>query len=335
MRFNLRHCVWEITLGCCFSCKYCGSSANGKKRENELTTGECIDVAEQLKNLGCRRVSLIGGEVFMRNDWSTIVESLTSRGIKTCIITNGFLFKDEHIERLKEINIESVAVSLDGPREVHDKYRQAGSYDRAVRAINMLSAAGIPVSVISTLNSENAAQLEDFYPIVSGFDIFAWQIQACSPMGNAAKAGIDYAFDFGEVIRFVERHMYSAPFAMGIAHNIGYYTDAEPYLRGNFNGAPFRGCTAGLDGIGIDSIGNVRGCESMYDDCFIEGNLREKSLAEIWNNPDGFAYNRKFTPDMLTGKCKACDKARYCAAGCRSYNHFVHGKLYESPFCAR
>ena len=129
--------------------------------------------------------------------------------------------------------------------------------------------------------------------------------------------------------------MYSAPFAMGIAHNIGYYTDAEPYLRGNFNGAPFRGCTAGLDGIGIDSIGNVRGCESMYDDCFIEGNLREKSLAEIWNNPDGFAYNRKFTPDLLTGKCKACDKARYCAAGCRSYNHFVHGKLYESPFCAR
>ena len=52
MNFRLRHCVWEITLGCCFSCKYCGSSADGKKRENELTTEECIDVAKQLKELG-------------------------------------------------------------------------------------------------------------------------------------------------------------------------------------------------------------------------------------------------------------------------------------------
>ena len=336
MTFTLRHCVWEITLACCFSCKYCGSSADGKKRENELTTEECIDVAKQLKDLGCRRVSLIGGEVFMRSDWSTIVESLTSRGIKTCIITNGFLFKDEHIRQLKDVNIESVAVSLDGPREIHDKYRQTGSYDRAVRAIGMLSDAGIPVSVISTLNKENAARLEEFFPTVASFNIFAWQLQACSPMGNAAKAGIDYAFDFGEVIAFVEKRMYDVPFALGVAHNIGYFTDNDDRIRGNrAGGSGFSGCTAGLDAIGIDSIGNVRGCESMYDDRFIEGNLRERSLADIWNDPDAFAYNRKFTPDLLTGKCKACDKAKYCAAGCRSYNYFVHGKIYESPYCAR
>jgi radical SAM protein with 4Fe4S-binding SPASM domain len=309
---------------------------NGQKRRDELTTEECIDVAKQLKELGCRRVSLIGGEVFMRRDWDVIVDALTSRGIVTCIITNGFLFREEHIRRLKELNIESVAVSLDGPKDVHDKYRQEGSYDRAVRAIGMLSGAGIPVSVITTLNHENAERLEDFFPIVSGFDIFAWQLQACSPMGNAAKAGIDFAFDFGEVIRFVERHMYNVPFAMGVAHNIGYFTENDDRLRGRRRGgAGFRGCTAGLDGIGIDSIGNVRGCESMYDDAFIEGNLREKRLADIWNDPDAFAYNRKFKKELLTGKCSTCEMGKYCAGGCRSYNYFVHGKIYESPACAR
>ena len=168
----------------------------------------------------------------MRKDWDVIVDALTSRGIVTCIITNGFLFREEHIKRLKELNIESVAVSLDGPKDVHDKYRQEGSYDRAVRAIGMLSGAGIPVSVITTLNHENAARLEDFFPIIRGFDIFAWQLQACSPMGNAAKAGIDFAFDFAEVISFVERHMYNVPFAMGVAHNIGYFTENEDRLRG-------------------------------------------------------------------------------------------------------
>ncbi|MBO7402044.1 MAG: radical SAM protein [Lachnospiraceae bacterium] len=336
MKYRLRHCVWEITLGCCFSCKYCGSGVNGQKRENELTTEECINVAEQLKNLGCRRVSLIGGEVFMRKDWDTVVEALTSRGIVTCIITNGFLFREEHINRLKELNIESVAVSLDGPRDVHDKYRQEGSYDRAVRAIEMLTAAGIHVSVITTLNHENAARLEDFFEIVKDFNIFAWQLQACSPMGNAAKAGIDFAFDFAKVIQFVEDHMYSVPFAMGVAHNIGYYTGNDNRVRGvRTGGAPFGGCTAGLTGIGIDSVGNVRGCESMYDDEFIEGNLREKTLAEIWDDPDAFAYNRKFKPELLTGKCSTCEMGKYCAGGCRSYNYFVHGKIYESPACAR
>ena len=88
--YNLRMCVWEITLACCFSCKYCGS-AGGKARENELTTEECLSVADQLAELGCQRVSMIGGEVFMREDWPVIVESLTGLGISVCIITNGFL----------------------------------------------------------------------------------------------------------------------------------------------------------------------------------------------------------------------------------------------------
>lgn len=51
--YQLRSCVWEITLACCFSCKYCGSRA-GKARENELTTEECLAIAEQLADMGCR-----------------------------------------------------------------------------------------------------------------------------------------------------------------------------------------------------------------------------------------------------------------------------------------
>ena len=122
---------------------------------------------------------------------------------------------------------------------------------------------------------------------------------------------------------------------MGIADNIGYYTDDDDRLRGNkYGGSPFTGCRAGLTAIGIDSIGNVRGCESMYDERFIEGNLREKSLKEIWENPNGFSYNRDFKKTLLTGKCKTCENGPYCAGGCRSYNYFVHGRLYEAPMCA-
>lgn len=335
MGFKLRSCVWEITLACCFSCKYCGSKA-GRARENELTTEECLSVADQLADLGCRRVSMIGGEVFMRPDWDVIIKRLTDRGVRVAVITNGFLFRGDYIERLKAVGIESVAVSLDGPERVHDKYRMEGSFLRALNAIDTLLENGVPATVISTLNAENVPLLEEMYSVLEKRGIYAWQLQACSPMGNAASTGIDYRFDPNEVIAFVERHMYKAPFPMGIADNIGYYTENEPRLRGRRMGfAPFTGCRAGLTSIGIDSVGNVRGCESMYDERFIEGNLRERSLKDIWEDPDAFAYNRRFDRGLLTGSCASCPEAGRCAAGCRSYNYFVHGKLYEAPRCAR
>ena len=335
MRFTLKKAVWEITLACCFSCRYCGSKG-GKAREGELSTEECLSVAEQLAELGCRRVSLIGGEVFMRRDWKEIAGRMSALGIRVNIITNGFLFAEKVIADLKDVNVESVSVSLDGPKAVHDRYRQEGSYDRAIRAISVLHGAGIPVSVISTLNAENAPLLPELYETLRGSGIFAWQLQACSPMGNAALSGIDHAFEVKEVIRFVAEKAASAPFALGIADNIGYFTPEEGMLRGNLSGqAVYRGCSAGLDAVGIDSVGNVRGCESMYDERFNEGNLREKSLREIWEDPNAFAYNRKFTPELLSGACASCEAGPFCAGGCRSYNYFVHGKIYEAPRCAR
>lgn len=272
----------------------------------------------------------------MRRDWSEIVHRLVSQQVAVNIITNGFMFSERLTDELKSSGIESVSVSLDGPKQVHDKYRQEGSYDRAIRAIEVLADNAIPVSVISTLNSENVELLPELLDILISYPIYAWQLQACSPMGNAANNGIPYAFDQARVIRFVEDNMRSVPFALGIADNIGYFTPSEGTVRGDMSGRGFfSGCSAGLTAIGIDSIGNVRGCESMYDECFIEGNLRDKSLREIWENPDGFSYNRKFTSDLLTGACKTCMYGEYCAGGCRSYNHFVHGKMYEAPGCAR
>lgn len=334
MHYHLNSCVWELTLACCFSCKYCGSRA-GRARDNELSTEECLDVANQLASLGCRRVSLIGGEVFLRADWSEIAAALTSKGIKVAIITNGYLFDDSTIQLIKAVGIESVAVSLDSIEAVHDKYRQKGSFRRASLAIDQLCAACIPVSVISTLNSEGAKMLSEFYNFLGQKNIFAWQIQACSPMGNAA-GNVDFKFDHESVISFVANHMRESPFAIGIADNIGYYTEDEGYLRGNLSGFAFyKGCRAGLSSIGIDSIGNVRGCESLYDERFIEGNLRDRSLREIWNDPDAFQYNRVFEKEMLVGKCSKCEYAAFCRGGCKSYNYFTQGELYEAPYCAK
>ena len=331
--YRLDSCVWEITRACCFRCRYCGSCA-GEARQNELSTAECDSVAAQLAALGCRRVSLIGGEVFMRPDWAKILQSLTSRGIKTCIITNGYRMTPEILSDMKKAGVESVAVSLDATRDLHDSYRQKGSFDAALRAITALAGAGIPVSVISALRADNAPRLPELYEVLKDLPIFAWQIQACSPMGSAHKNRIDVRFDARAVLSFVYRLAGRAKFYVGVADNIGYFTPEEGHVRGA-EGAIYRGCSAGLTTLGIDSAGNVRGCESMYDERFNEGNLRQRTLADIWNDPDAFSYNRRFYKELLTGKCASCDMGEYCAGGCRSYNWFSVGRLYENPLCPR
>ncbi|MBR3525873.1 MAG: radical SAM protein [Lachnospiraceae bacterium] len=328
------NCVWELTLACCFSCKYCGSGG-GKARPGELTTEECLKVADELADLGCRRISLIGGEVFLHPGWKEIITRLVRHGIAVCVISNGYMIDTAMARELKELDIESVALSIDGPREVHDRYRQEGSFMRARRALGVLCDAGVPVSVISTLNHENTPLLEELYRFLLDYPIFAWQLQACLPMGNAAEGAVDFHFDHAAAIRFVEEHA-AAPFAVGIADNIGYFTPQEGSLRGNRSGlACFKGCQAGLSVVALDSIGNVRGCESLYDKRFIEGNVRERSLREIWEDPECFAYNRKFRTELLKGKCAGCAEAERCRGGCRSYSYFVKGHFYEAPFCMR
>ncbi len=329
--YVLSQCVWEVTLACPFHCAYCGSGG-GEPRPDELNTEECLDVAAQLAEIGCCRVSLIGGEVFLRPDWREIVSALTHRGVRVCIITNGYRMTPGVLRELKLLGIESVAVSIDGPERIHDAFRRPGSFRRAMDAIGALTAAGIPTSVISTLRADNAPLLEELYGALRELPIFAWQLQACSPMGGAARNSVDVRFDVSKVIDFVAAHAPDAPFRVGIADNIGYYSPEEGALRG-VKGYSFDGCSAGLTAVGIDSAGNVRGCESMYDERFIEGNLRQRSLREIWEDPDAFAYNRKFRPELLTGKCASCDYGSVCGGGCRSYNYFAGGTLYENPLC--
>ena len=338
--YKLKQLVWELTMSCCFNCKYCGSGG-GQHRDNELTTSECLDVADQLIELGIERVNLIGGEVFMRPDWDVIAKRLTSAGVKVTIITNGWLFNSEVIQQIKDAGIKALGISLDGPKDIHDKYRQTGSYDRAIKAIDDLTAAGLKVAVISTLNSENVQRLDELYNILKTKRIYTWQLQACSPMGNAANSGIPFEINHSDVMRFIvdknkETVRNKNKFIIAAADNIGYFDDDEVFVRGSLTGQRFyNGCMAGISSIGIDSVGNVKGCESMQDPRFNEGNLREKTLKEIWENPQGFSYNRQFNIDKLTGKCKNCEFGRVCRGGCRSYNYFATGGLYEHPYCAK
>ena len=72
--------VWETTLACDLACQHCGSRA-GRRRRDELTTAEALDLVEQIAELGARDVGLIGGEAYLRKDWLQIVAAVRAAGM--------------------------------------------------------------------------------------------------------------------------------------------------------------------------------------------------------------------------------------------------------------
>jgi radical SAM protein with 4Fe4S-binding SPASM domain len=120
------------------------------------------------------------------------------------------------------------------------------------------------------------------------------------------------------------------------ADSVGYYLDdTECQIRGRSQPiCVWEGCQAGITSIFIDSAGNVKGCGALYDDAFIEGNVRQEPLARIWDDECRFSYNRGFQRQLLQGRCRNCDVAEACMGGCRASNYFTTGSLYENAYCS-
>src|ERR687889_200818 len=96
--FTPVHAVWEITLACDLKCQHCVSRA-GKRRPDELSTEECLDLVRQMARLGTREVTLIGGEAYLRRDWLQIIREITDQGMNCTLQTGGLHLTEERVRQ--------------------------------------------------------------------------------------------------------------------------------------------------------------------------------------------------------------------------------------------
>lgn len=71
------------------------------------------------------------------------------------------------------------------------------------------------------------------------------------------------------------------------------------------------GCNAGTRGFGILHNGDVLGCTSIRDRSFIEGNIRDKSIVDIWNGSDAFKWSRSMKRQILEESARPVRTAMY------------------------
>ncbi|HDL10038.1 MAG TPA: radical SAM protein [Candidatus Omnitrophica bacterium] len=329
-------CVWEITLACNMRCLHCGSSASPlTKRPDELSTQEAINVVKQLKEIKTRKVVLSGGEPFLRKDWFIIAQAIAEMGMTPAFVSNGFLIDEEIAKKMKRINRPDlhIGLSIDGNERVHDYIRQTkGSFKKVTEALQILRDYGINVSVITQVNKLNFKQLPYIRDHIFKYGIYAWQIQLATPFGRMAENPklLLTPREYLELVKFIVEHRRIMGNMVIGADDIGYYTELEPYLRPQ---KEWHGCQAGLRNIGITSNGGVTGCLSLQAPQYIEANLREKNLKDIWYDPDFASYNRNFKENDLKGYCRECPHRLKCRAGCKNTAISFTGSIYENYYC--
>jgi len=140
--------VWNVGRRCNLRCVHCYSHSRDENYAGELTTEEAEKFIDGLGEFKAPVLLFSGGEPLMRPDLYRLVRRARSAGMRAVISTNGTLITERVAAELKDIGLSYVGISLDGLRDVNDKFRGvSGAYDNALAGIRNCIKAGVKVGL--------------------------------------------------------------------------------------------------------------------------------------------------------------------------------------------
>jgi len=159
---------------CNFRCNYCFIENALKEKQNfsmmcEETLQEALNLYSKMlsKTSGRKTIILYGGEPFLSANLIRFCLSNVRRmkeegsipeDTAVTINTNGSLVTKNIADFLRKHNV-SVSVSIDGPKEVHDRLRQStkgnGTFEQAIRGFKILKEAGVNTGISCTVGDHN------------------------------------------------------------------------------------------------------------------------------------------------------------------------------------
>lgn len=170
---------WDLTDICNSKCKHCDRWKH-KKNPQELTTDEGLKLIRDLKDTGVRAISFAGAEPLLRKDIFDLIEYAVKLGFSTSMNTNALLLNKERIEKLANIGLETIILSIDGnTEEIHDFIRGVkGSLKKNLDVVKIIMEVrkrlkkNITVQGTIVANSKNVRNLYETVKMCkeNGFD---------------------------------------------------------------------------------------------------------------------------------------------------------------------
>ncbi len=335
-------CIWSITNQCNLECIHCETHAKFP-HANELSLQQMTQVADELCDLGCRRVNLTGGEPLLSPHWEGLCKYLKQLGLCVQLITNGTWLDDAMIGRLLRAGVNGLSVSVDGLRDTHNRTRIAptghptSAFDSTLDGIRR-ALPHLPVGIITQINQDNWLELESLGELLGSLGVEHWQLQLAIPNAHVQALGRPYVLApeqlpaLADLIVQGRAHTRFPP--IEVTDTIGYCSRQELEIRNRTVPMMWFGCNAGVRLLSISCAGKVRGCSGLPAE-FDAGSLHHESLADIWNDEKRFSYVTQFDPTRLTGGCARCLLGTLCRAGCPIMSYYTTGTIYENRHCLR
>ena len=132
------------------------------------------------------QINLTGGEIFMRKNIFEVFEVFRRKGyVLGYLTTNGTIIDDERADALAALAragfLKHISVSVDGPKDLHDKARAAkGTFERTAAGLRRLQQAArrnggvhLPVSINTTVTLEGLAALDQMVDVAEELGVDA------------------------------------------------------------------------------------------------------------------------------------------------------------------
>jgi len=312
---------WHLTEKCNLKCTHCYQNGNGS---DELSFDEVQSTIKEVSTTlqiwqetydmdFSPSVNITGGEPILRNDLFEVITAFNNIGFDTYLLTNGILVNNQIAEKLYDLGVRGVQVSIEGPEEIHDSIRGKNSFKRSCRGVKLLKDAGLEVTLNATVSEINADHLIETVNLASDLKVNRLGFSRLVPSGRG-KALLKEMMKTSEVEKLY-RKIFSVKPDNGLEIVTGDPVASQ--FRNNTDSKDcgeiaLGGCAAGISGLTIMPDGTVVPCRRLPVPI---GNVRKDSLREIWSMSPVLNDLRDKT--KYKGKCSTCNKWANCR-GCRA-----------------
>jgi radical SAM protein len=364
---------WELTRACLLACKHCRAKAQTKPHPDELKTDECFGVVDQILDFGKPYpiVIVTGGDPLMREDLFEILEYMVSNGLRTAIAFSGTkLATREKIERLKDVGVSRIAVSIDGSNpEIHDRFRgKTGTFERSMEILDFARDLELSAQINTTVTKHNVQDLPNILKVCVDKGVDMWDVFFVVPTGRAKHEIMPSARVFEDVLCWLYDVNKLTP--LNVKSSAGCHLRRIEILRDknrydiphgetywmlrskldfedlNFENYESKKIVSGAYGRSLAGIKRMPGITDgrgmlfishvgdVYPSGFLPvnaGNVRLQSLDEIYNGSKVFQDLKD--AENLKGKCGRCEFKWLCG-GSRARAYAVFGDyLMQEPRC--
>ncbi|MEV7420250.1 TIGR04053 family radical SAM/SPASM domain-containing protein [Streptomyces sp. NPDC089919] len=353
--------IWETTRACPLACLHCRAEAQTGRDPRELDGAAARLLMDQIASFGKPSPLFVitGGDPFQRPDLTDLVGYGTSLGLRVAVSPSGTpTLTRANLTAVRDAGAVALSLSLDGSTaERHDAFRGVpGVFDWTLEGWRDARALGLKVQINTTVSRHSLADLADVAALVRREGAMLWSGFLLVPTGRGEQLDaltpaetedvLHFLYDCGAVLatKTTEGHHFRrVALQRAVLDRRGERPELGPlYARlsaraaelGLFDGErravrrPPMDVSSGRGFVFVSHTGEVHPSGFLPVSA---GNVRSRPLPEIYR--DSGLFRRLRDPELLRGKCGACEFKAVCG-GSRSRAYGATGDvLAADPYC--